>query len=146
MRTNKPLHLLLFLLFSITISAQTHTISGYMEDAATGEKLIGATVIDLISGDGTVTNTYGFFSLTMPAGNVELALTYIGFPNNTGGEDLDVLIARCGPNDSERSLWGVEIGKRISRFLGAVIRKGQLRLYNESVTPRDHYYARPDCC
>ena len=79
MRIRPLLHLLLLLILTTALSAQTHTISGYMEDAATGEQLIGANVIDLISGDGTVTNTYGFFSLTMPAGNIELALTYIGY-------------------------------------------------------------------
>jgi outer membrane cobalamin receptor len=79
MRLKIHFHLLLLFIISSTLSAQTHTISGYLEDAATGEKLIGANVIDLLSGDGTVTNTFGFFSLTMPDGNIELALTYIGY-------------------------------------------------------------------
>jgi len=72
--------ILLFFCFGIhSVVAQTATISGYIEDAQSGEKLIGANIIDLTSGDGTITNTYGFYSLTLPHGSVELALTYIGY-------------------------------------------------------------------
>jgi len=70
---------IILLLFAVPTYSQTNTISGYIEDASTGEKLIGANIIDLDSGDGTVTNTFGFFSLTMPRGQKELAITYIGY-------------------------------------------------------------------
>lgn len=66
-------------LLSYGLRAQTYTISGYLEDAATGEKLIAANVFDKVSGAGAVTNTYGFYSLTLPAGTVELAFSYIGY-------------------------------------------------------------------
>lgn len=59
--------------------AQSYTISGYLEDAATGEKLIAANVYDQHSGAGAVTNTYGFFSLTLPADSVALTFSYIGY-------------------------------------------------------------------
>ena len=44
------------------------TVSGYMTDAASGESLISATLLDRISGQGAVTNNYGFYTLTLPAG------------------------------------------------------------------------------
>jgi len=56
-----------------------HTISGYIEDIESSERLIGATVYDRISSKGTVTNEYGFFSLTLPLGEVELVFSYVGY-------------------------------------------------------------------
>ena len=41
------------------------TISGYVTDAASGERLICATVYDTVSHQGTVTNTAGFYTLTV---------------------------------------------------------------------------------
>lgn len=40
-------------------------ISGYVYDADSGESLIGATVIDTLSGEAAVTNNSGFYSLTI---------------------------------------------------------------------------------
>lgn len=73
---------LLLQLFPGEILAQSgsrFTISGYVSDAASGERLIGATVADRRSGQGTVTNTYGFFSLTLPSDSVLLYCAYIGY-------------------------------------------------------------------
>lgn len=59
--------------------AITHTISGYIEDLESSERLIGATIYDKLSTKGTVTNEYGFFSLTLPRGDVELVFSYVGY-------------------------------------------------------------------
>lgn len=55
------------------------TLSGYVEDAATGEKLIGANVYHPASMQGTATNAYGFFSLTLPQGTYEILCSYVGY-------------------------------------------------------------------
>lgn len=69
-----------FLGCSIASMAQEKfTISGYIEDAATGEKLIGANVFDPNSEKGTTSNTFGFYSLTLPKDSVYLAVSYIGY-------------------------------------------------------------------
>lgn len=44
---------------------ENYTISGYVSDAASGERLIGATVYDTVSHQGTLTNTAGFYTLTI---------------------------------------------------------------------------------
>ena len=62
-----------------TVIAQKHTISGYVSDKKTQEKLIGAVVYDARSKLGTTTNTYGFFSLTLKSDSVTLLASYIGF-------------------------------------------------------------------
>lgn len=56
-----------------------YTINGVLADAATGERLIGANIFDNQSEKGTVTNEYGYFSITLPAGPVELDFSYVGY-------------------------------------------------------------------
>ncbi|MGI4740142.1 MAG: TonB-dependent receptor [Janthinobacterium lividum] len=58
------------------------TISGYVRDQATGENLIGVTVVQASTGQGTATNTYGFYSLTLPTAgldSVRLVASYVGY-------------------------------------------------------------------
>jgi hypothetical protein len=62
------------------ISAQKFTISGTVKDKANGEDLIGATVtIKELTGVGTVTNVYGFYSLTLDKGEYILMYKSLGF-------------------------------------------------------------------
>ena len=61
------------------MAQQHHTISGYITDGMAEETMIGATVYDYASGSGTVTNAYGFYSLTLPQGAVELTASYVGY-------------------------------------------------------------------
>lgn len=71
--------LVLFLLSGLRLAGQQHSISGYLYDQGTGETLIGARVQDSISGKSTVTNAYGFYSITLPAGKVMLRFSYLGY-------------------------------------------------------------------
>lgn len=77
------------MLISGLVKSQSFTISGYVEDSGSGEKLIGANLIDLVSGEGTVTNTFGYFSLTLPKDSIRLAITYIGFQSGIKALYLD---------------------------------------------------------
>ena len=62
------------------LSAQNKfTLSGYVEDASTSERLLAANVYDAETFRGTSTNTYGFYSLTLPEGTYEIAFSYIGY-------------------------------------------------------------------
>ena len=60
------------LLIFFASEAQNYTINGYVSDLSTKEILIGATIIDGISGKGASTNSYGFYSLTLPSGNMKM--------------------------------------------------------------------------
>ena len=53
------------------------TVSGYIVDDTSSETIIGATVIS--ANQGTVSNAYGFYSLTLPAGSSQLNYSYVGF-------------------------------------------------------------------
>jgi len=55
------------------------TFSGYIKDKATGEALIGANVYDNISFQGTTSNSYGFFSLSLPQGEYQITTSMIGY-------------------------------------------------------------------
>jgi hypothetical protein len=66
----------------MTLAQTRYTVSGYIKDASTGEDLIGASVILANDpGRGTVTNLYGFYSITLPEGSYTIRVSYIGFDN-----------------------------------------------------------------
>jgi len=58
---------------------QKFTLSGYLKDQATGEVLIGAYVYAKGTNMGTTANEYGYYSLTMPAGDYSLIFSFIGY-------------------------------------------------------------------
>lgn len=76
---NKILFISLLLLFPVIIFSQNFTVSGYITDAKNGETLISASVFEINSKKGTVSNTYGFYSLTIPRGTAEIQYSYVGY-------------------------------------------------------------------
>jgi hypothetical protein len=55
-------------------------LSGFIEDATSGERLVGALVMDMISGRSATSNGYGFFSLQLPGGkSARLFVSMLGF-------------------------------------------------------------------
>jgi hypothetical protein len=59
--------------------AQKHTISGYVVVNKSGETLINASVYETNSGQGSVSNSYGFYSITLPIGSANLVCSYVGY-------------------------------------------------------------------
>ena len=74
--------IILFVVFQFASSAQKATISGYIEDAANGEKLIGATIYEANTMQATTSNVYGFYSLTLDTGKVDLRVSYVGYASS----------------------------------------------------------------
>ena len=58
----------LMLLSSLVIAQENFTLSGYVTDGRSGETMIGAKVYIPSIRKGVITNNYGFYSLTVPAG------------------------------------------------------------------------------
>lgn len=81
--------LLLGILFfpMLVLSQQRFTISGFVEDADTHERLIGANIITRTK-QGVASNKYGFYSLTLPAAQYEITGRYVGFEPVTIHIDL----------------------------------------------------------
>jgi hypothetical protein len=74
------LTLLSFFYASFLFAQTSFTLSGYVTDAGNGEELIGATItLSDNPSKGTTTNVYGFYSLTLPAGNYQVRYSYLGY-------------------------------------------------------------------
>lgn len=71
--------LLIIMLLAVPVTAQRYTVSGYITDIESGERLIGASVYDTISRQGVVTNVAGFYTLTLPEGEHALQISYVGY-------------------------------------------------------------------
>jgi hypothetical protein len=68
------------LLISVFAKAQRNvTISGYIRDSLSKETLIGASLNVKGQNKGVSTNSYGFFSLSLPQGKVQLNVSSIGY-------------------------------------------------------------------
>src|SRR5690625_2422127 len=74
---------LFLLLITSMVRSQNITLSGYVEEAGSGEKLIGANIFSPETQKGTTTNEYGFYSLTVPAGGGTLVFSYVGYGRDT---------------------------------------------------------------
>ncbi len=79
----------LLLIIGVVSGQESYTIKGHIFDKQSGESLIGANVFDLSKDKGTVTNAFGFYSITLNEGPVELSLSYIGYQAQYISMDLD---------------------------------------------------------
>lgn len=70
------------------------TLHGYIKDESNGEALIGATVFIKDLGIGTVSNSYGFYSITLPDGNYQVVYSYLGFEERVDTITVDTEISR----------------------------------------------------
>ena len=72
--------IVLFMLFTSILSAQeNYTASGIVKDVSNGETVFGATVYLKGTTIGTLSNEYGFYSITAPEGTYSLVISYMGF-------------------------------------------------------------------
>lgn len=78
--------LLLFFpaLFSVAFAQETKqkfTISGTIANQSNNETLIGVTIIIREANTSFITNSYGFYSITLPQGEYTIIISYMGFEN-----------------------------------------------------------------
>lgn len=110
-----------------TMYGQKFTVSGYVKDANTGETLIGANIFNAANGtQGTTTNTYGFYSLTLDAGKYKLAVSYLGYEDQFFEVDLtknltlnvtlneglviDEIVITADKDESKKNVEGTQMG------------------------------------
>ena len=68
------------LIFSSVVFAQEKvTISGFVHDAQTGEALIGTNIFIPDRQIGSITNQYGFYSISVPPGEYTFRFSFIGY-------------------------------------------------------------------
>lgn len=71
--------LMLLLSSSLLLIGQKHTISGYVSDKESGERLLFTSIIDEHGKKGTTSNNYGYYSLTLPKGEHTIQVFYMGY-------------------------------------------------------------------
>ncbi|WP_347375092.1 TonB-dependent receptor [Aequorivita sp. Q41] len=92
--------IILFLFFIGSISAfsqEKFTLSGTISEVSSGETLFGVNVIIPSLQTGTVTNQYGYYSITLPKGNYEIIYSSIGFAT----QKIEVALLENVKNDLE---------------------------------------------
>ena len=85
----KYIFILLILTANFIYAQSNYTISGYIQEEASGESLIGASVYDKTSEKGAITNEYGFYSITLQEGNHDLVFSFIGLQSQEKSIFLD---------------------------------------------------------
>ena len=71
--------MLILFLPIITLAQERYTLNGYIADSESGESLIGATVYVNEIKSGTITNPYGFYSITLEEGIYNIDFRYVGY-------------------------------------------------------------------
>lgn len=65
-----------------------YTLNGYIRDQRSNESLIGATVYVASLEKGTISNEFGFYSLTLPGGSYNILFSYLGYETLKSQTDL----------------------------------------------------------
>tara|TARA_B100000795_G_scaffold65807_2_gene44876 strand:+ start:37493 stop:39868 length:2376 start_codon:yes stop_codon:yes gene_type:complete len=79
--------LIILVIFSfksnLLVSQEKFTLSGYVSDKNNGENIIGVNIYCTELQQGVTSNTYGFYSLTLPKGNYNISFSFIGYKNQS---------------------------------------------------------------
>ena len=119
---------LFFLFFTFFVTCgyaqEKHTISGYITALASGEALSNAKVYVPSVNKGALTNTYGFYSLTLPAGIYEIEFRYTSFPTvrktiDLSGKDVAINV-ELGFKDGEKVFEEVVVNGKKGENVGEV--------------------------
>jgi hypothetical protein len=79
---------LIFFFFQLH-AQQRYTISGTITEGSSNENLIGVSLIVAEPRTGVTTNEYGFYSITLPAGEYEIRVTSLGYQDIIRTIDLN---------------------------------------------------------
>jgi len=101
----KIVTILILLLATNSYAQITHTISGYITDKSNGESIVGVNIYCADLSLGVTSNTYGFYSLTLPEGIYDVSFTFIGYQKNVKNFNLKSSIS----HDVEFELSSVNI-------------------------------------
>ncbi len=128
-----PFACLAALLLNLQVAEAQIVLHGFVHDAATGEALIGAHVIDRTTGRGSATNTHGFFSLTIRAATAEVVVSHIGYAAQT-----------FGISASPDSLLRIDLHPHVDDLDGVTVVADQAEALEQRVHPSAHTISLAD--
>jgi hypothetical protein len=144
MKQQSPVSLRFYILFAVftwfgtsLIFAQTkHTVSGYITTLSSGEALSSAKVYVPALNKGALSNSYGFYSLTLPAGIHEVEFRYSGCPTvrktlDLSAQDVTMNI-ELGLKDGEKSFDEVVVNGKKGDNVNST-KMGQIELDIEQI-------------
>lgn len=130
-RKQKTMKQVIILILLLTLAlpglAGMVTLSGYLKDKANGEALIGATVYIPDLKTGVITNSYGFYSISVPQGTYSVNFSFIGyqtqspFINLNANKQLNVLLAEDSKQIDEVLITGEKKNRNVERDRKSVV-------------------------
>lgn len=85
----KNLVLVLLFISVNAFSQNKYTLSGFVKEKSSSEELIGANIVCEELRIGATTNSYGFYSITLPEGTYSIQYSFIGFQDKVILVDLN---------------------------------------------------------
>lgn len=112
---------------------QSATLSGYLTDHKNGEAIIGAKVYIPSINKGAVTNTYGFYSLTVPVGTYQIEFRTGGYPTEVKTIDLKADVSyNLEVGSDTKNLQEVTVNARRGENVNST-KMGQIELEMEKI-------------
>jgi hypothetical protein len=113
------------LIFFQQVYSQSHSVSGYIEDTNTGERIVGAYVFDNMSKSIVQTNNFGFYNLIVKDHEVALQATYMGLKSeivhiNTRSDTLVIIKIQPVKELKEVEITASAYKRDVNSFLGLV--------------------------
>lgn len=121
-------YLLLFSLLLSTVAFGQSEIKGVVKDKQSGEPLIGATLKDVASQEGTITDFDGNFSLKTDQATLTVMVAYVGY------QDLQVVIKQGEFNEILLETDAVQLDKIVVTGLGIKRQKRSLGYSTDNVS------------
>lgn len=139
---------LMMMLGTVSMLAQVQ-VSGTVTEGATGEPVIGASIIEEGTTNGTITDFDGNFSLTVSEG-AQLVISYVGFQAQTlpaaanmsvrmaeDSELLEEVVVTGYTAQRKADLTGVSINKAAGQLSSAAVVLLEVRELRLRVSPPD---------
>jgi len=100
--------LYLFVLISTGVMAQNQlTISGFVKEKSSSEELIGANILCEELRVGVTTNSYGYYSMSLPAGDYKIRYSFIGYQDKV----IDLNLTKSKRLDIEMEPYAQELSE-----------------------------------
>jgi hypothetical protein len=127
--------ILSLILISTNLFAQKITISGYITDKESGERLINANVYNKDTYLGTTANSFGYYSISLPKGKINMVASFIGYQpqefNLNPQEDLVLNIELEIRSDELDEV--TVIGNQVNKVVYMYVVVAPIRIYSYSM-------------